>query len=75
MRVAVKLIGILHDAAPPDGHVELGDGDTARQIIELLGIDPKLVKAMLINSVPEQDLSRSLQADDQVTLIPPIGGP
>ncbi len=75
MRVDIKLLGILHADTPADGQVELANGESVLHIIEALGIDREFVKTLLINGVLEKDFSRSLQAADQVTLIPPIGGP
>jgi molybdopterin synthase sulfur carrier subunit len=73
MYVTVKLFATLRKDRFDEKDLELPDGVTAGEIIDMLAIPPTEVTLIFINgrhSVPETKLTRG----DTLALFPPIGG-
>lgn len=78
MLVEVRLSTSFRKAAPGyDPHaglsLELSQGETARNVIERLGIAPTEVKVVMINGKSAKLDSRLAQGD-RVALFPAVGG-
>ena len=82
MLIKVKLFAMLREKLPPDSNgedmeVEVGDGTTARGIIDQLQIPPELAHLVMINGfhlLPDEILSRPLQAGETLAIFPPVAG-
>ena len=82
MLIKVKLVAMLREKLPPDSNgedmeVEVGDGTTARGIIDQLQIPPELAHLVMINGyhlLPDEILSRPLQAGETLAIFPPVAG-
>lgn len=74
MRISVKIMGMYRDLAPPDGSLDLPDSACIRDVLSALDIPPDHVQIVSINNELENDLSRRLAADDDVTILPTVTG-
>lgn len=82
MLIKVKLFAMLREKLPPDSNgedmeVEVGDGTTARGIIDQLQIPPELAHLVMINGyhlLPDEILSRPLKAGETLAIFPPVAG-
>lgn len=82
MIIRVKLFAMLREKLPPDSNGEemdivVGDGTTARGIIDQLQIPPELAHLVMIDGyhlLPEEILSRPLQAGETLAIFPPVAG-
>ena len=74
MVVRIKLMGMLKDKSPRDGQLHLHDGGTIADALEKLEIPADSVQVFTINGTLERDKSRVLVEDDDLTVLPPVGG-
>lgn len=82
MIIKVKLFAMLRDKLPPDSNgedvdIEVGEGATARQIIDQLEIPEQLAHLVMINGyhlLPDEIISRPLQAGETLAIFPPVAG-
>ncbi|MCI4441089.1 MoaD/ThiS family protein [Tibeticola sp.] len=83
MRITLKLFASLTDYLPSharrDNQVELDVAPDATivDVIEPLGLPPKLVHLVLVNGVyipPEERATRTLNEGDALAIWPPIAG-
>jgi sulfur carrier protein ThiS len=51
----------------------LREGSTIQELLDILGLPPKIPKIILVNGVRPQD-GRRLQGNDVVAIFPPIAG-
>ena len=73
MTVRVKLLGVLKEKAPEGGELDLPDGATIASALDALDISQKSVQVVSINGTFERDFSRPLEADDEMTVLAPVG--
>ena len=74
MKIRVKLMGGLKKKTPPSGTLELEEGSTIQAALTLLDLGKKRVNAVSINGEIERDFTRLLKADDELLVLPPVGG-
>ena len=74
MHVRVKLMGGLKAKAPAGNVLDLTDDATIESALLSLNIDPKAIQVVMLNNKPCGDHSRTLQTDDELTILPPVGG-
>ena len=74
MRIRIKLMGMLKDRAPADGQLELDDGGTITDALQHLEIPVDSVQVFTVNVNLELDKCRELSDDDELTVLPPVGG-
>jgi sulfur carrier protein ThiS len=83
MKITFKLYASLTVYLPESARrdnqlpLELAPGSTVGQVIEPLGMPPKLVHLVLVNGkyiAPEQRLSATLSEGDVLAIWPPIAG-
>jgi molybdopterin synthase sulfur carrier subunit len=74
MQVKLKLMGLLRDKTPPGGTLELPDGATLDDLLMSMQIPDTQVQVISINGKFERNRARALAADDEVTILPPVGG-
>ena len=74
MQVRLKLMGILKDKAPDGGSIELADGATIENVLQQLEIPVDSVQVFTVNGSLIRDRSHVLSEDDELTVLPPVGG-
>jgi len=74
MQVRVKLMGMLKARTPSGGVVEVADSATIDDVLRALDIAPQTIKVFTVNGAFERDRSRVLMANDELSVIPPVGG-
>jgi sulfur carrier protein ThiS len=77
MHVHVRLHSRFREHLPPEARgeatIELADGATVDDLLNLLGIDRR-VKLMTINDQPETERTRPLREGDRVRVFPFVVG-
>ena len=74
MQLHVKLMGMLRPKTPPGGEIEVPDGATVEAVLQSLDIAAGHVQLVTINGRPETDRSCTLADEDDLMVIPPVGG-
>lgn len=74
MNIRVKLMGVLKDKTPPNGELNVNDAGTIRDVLLALDIPPETVQVFTVNGNLERDQSRSLVENDDLAVLPPVGG-
>jgi molybdopterin converting factor small subunit len=79
MKIIVKLMAALRNRLPPGsqgGKVELNaePGERVADILDRLGISHGHVHLVMVNGEMELDRQRTLKADDEVVVFPPVAG-
>jgi sulfur carrier protein ThiS len=74
MRIRLKLMGVLKARTPEGGVLEVADGATIEDALHALGLPPQATHAVTVNGQVERDRRRALAPDDELTIIPPVGG-
>ena len=74
MQVRVKLMGVLKQKTPDGGKLDLSEGSTLEQALLSLDISGEAVQAISINGKFERDLSRTLEANDELVILAPVSG-
>ena len=67
-------MGMLKDKVPSDGALELKDNASIRDALIALGIPVESVQVFQVNGQLERDNSRELADNDELTVLPPVGG-
>lgn len=73
MQLEVKCFATLSDFTPEGGVMNVEDGITIRQVLEILGVQEDDVKIMFINGKHEA-LDSVLEEGDRLGLFPAVGG-
>ena len=73
MRVLVSLFASLRIDRFAEAEIELPEGATVTDLLDKLHIPLKDVGIVVVNA-RSGTFQQKLQADDRITLIPPIGG-
>jgi len=74
MKIKVKLMGMLKDKTPDGGELDLEDKATIADVLAALEIDPDSVQAFSINGAIQRDQTTMLSEDDELIVLPPVGG-
>ena len=82
MKVKVKLFAMLRSKLPPDSNgedteIDVAEGTTASQIIDLMEIPPQLAHLVMINGyhlLPDEVENRVLKPGEVLAIFPPIAG-
>jgi sulfur carrier protein ThiS len=74
VRIRVKLMGLLKGKCPPDGQLEVAEQSTIADVLHQLEVSPNSVQVFSVNGQLERDLTRKLSVDDELSIIPPVGG-
>ena len=74
MEIRVKLMGVLKDKTPPGEKIDLPAGATIADALGVLTIPTESVQVLTINGSLERDQSRALEDEDELSVIPPVGG-
>ena len=74
MIVRVKLMGTLKAKSPPGGTLELAAGATITDALQALNIAADSVQVFTVNGSLERNRDRVLAANDELSILPPVGG-
>jgi sulfur carrier protein ThiS len=74
MQIRVNLMGGLKAQSPENNTINLPEGSTIDDLLVALDVDPAFVQTVMLNSKPQKDRSRVISVDDELTLLPPVGG-
>jgi sulfur carrier protein ThiS len=74
IQVHVKLMGMLKEKTPDGGMMELADGATVAAALDRLQIPPESVQLVTVNGQLVRDSNRPLAPNDELTILPPVGG-
>ena len=74
MRVHVKCMGVLKPKTPEGNALELPDGATLKEMMDELDIPLDRIQVVSVNGSLVHDLTRQLNADDDLTVLAPVGG-
>ena len=74
MQIRLKLMGMLKARTPAGGVLEVADGATIDDVLRALGITSQTLRVFTVNGQFERDRSRVLAANDELSVIPPVGG-
>lgn len=74
MQIRLRLMGMLKARTPDGGVLELADGATIEDALRALAVAPHANYAMTVNGRIERDRSRPLAPNDELTIVPPVGG-
>jgi sulfur carrier protein ThiS len=74
MRIRLKLMGMLKARTPKGGALEVADGATIDDVLHALEIAPQTIQVVTVNGKFERDRQRALAPNDELTVIPPVGG-
>ena len=74
MRIRLKLMGMLKARTPEGGALEVADGATIGDALHVLGLAPQATHVVTVNGQVERDRQRVLAPDDELTIVPPVGG-
>jgi len=74
MQIQIKLMGMLKEKMPEGGKLEVVDGATISDVLSVLDVPAESVQVFTVNGQLERDKSRELSADDELSVLPPVGG-
>lgn len=74
MRIRLKLMGTLKARTPAAGVLDVGDGAAVEDVLRALAIAPQAVQVVTVNGQVERNRGRVLAPDDELAVIPAVGG-
>jgi molybdopterin converting factor small subunit len=74
MKIRIKLMGVLKDKTPADGTLDVPHGATIEEVLRVLDISTQTVQVCTVNGTLERNLQRTLAVDDELSVVPPVGG-
>ena len=74
MQIRVKLMGMLKEKAPEGDVIELSDESSIEDALGVMDIPVESVQIFSVNGKLVRDRTRTLQPDDELTVLPPVGG-
>ena len=74
MQIRLKLMGTLKARTPAGGALEVADGATIDDVLHALGVSAPTLKVFTVNGQFERNRGRVLAPNDELTVVPPVGG-
>jgi sulfur carrier protein ThiS len=74
MRIRVKLMGVLKTRTPEGAVLEVADGATIDDVLQALALAPQMTHVVTVNGQLERNRRHALAPDDELTVVPPVGG-
>ncbi len=71
--VDLTLVGLLKEYGPAHASLTIKPGQTVREVLEELGLNPNLVAMVMVNG-RQKSKDHPLQPGDKVKLVPIVGG-
>ncbi len=67
-------MGMLKDKTPKGGKLTLPEGATIEEALQALDIPVDSVQVFTVNGQLERDRARALSPQDELSILPPVGG-
>ena len=74
MILKLKLMGALKTKTPQGGRLELNDGASINDVLNTLEISASHVQIVMVNGKPQPNRDTPLTAEDELTILAPVGG-
>jgi len=74
MEIRLKLMGMLKDRTPPGGEFTIAQDATIEAVLQALEIEVDSVHVFTVNGQLIRDKQHVLKANDELTILPPVGG-
>ena len=74
MQLRLKLMGALKAKTPQGGALELNDGASINDVLNTLDIPASHVQIVMVNGKPQPNRDTPLTAEDELTILAPVGG-
>ena len=74
MQIRLKLMGLLKEKTPEGGRLAVDDGATIDDVLAELDIPRESVHVFSVNGEIEKNKGRPLADEDELTVLPPVGG-
>ncbi len=72
--VRINLMGGLKELTPGDSQLTLSAGSAISDVLAALNINPARAQIVLVNGKPHPDHGHGLSDQDELTVIPLVGG-
>ena len=67
-------MGALKTKTPQGGRLELNDGASINDVLNTLEISASHVQIVMVNGKPQPNRDTPLTAEDELTILAPVGG-
>lgn len=74
MKIRIKLMGMLKDRTPADGQMDLPADATIADVLAELEIDADAIQVFSVNGSIQRDQATQLSENDELIVLPPVGG-
>lgn len=74
MQLQLKMMGSLKAKTPEGGVLEVSDGASINDVLATLDIPATHVQMVMVNGKPQPNRDVALSADDDLTILAPVGG-
>ena len=74
MKIRVKLMGMLKVHTPEGGQMDLPEAATIGDVLAELQVDTKAIQAFSVNGSIQRDRDTRLSDNDELIVLPPVGG-
>ena len=74
MQIRIKLMGALKEKEPPEGLLDVSEGTTIDDVVQQLDISSAQVQIVMVNNRPQPDRTVVVNANDELTILAPVGG-
>ncbi len=74
MDIQLKLMGMLKDRTPPGGGFTIEQDATIEDVLKQLEIEVDSVHVFTVNGQLIRDKQHVLHENDELTVLPPVGG-
>ncbi len=74
MILKLKLMGALKAKTPQGGILELPEGAGINDVLNTLDIPASHVQIVMVNGKPQPNRDTPLTAEDELTILAPVGG-
>ncbi len=74
MKIKIKLMGMLKEKTPDGGELDLESGATIADVLTVLNIEGDSIQAFSVNGLIQRDQETKLNEDDELVVLPPVGG-
>jgi sulfur carrier protein ThiS len=74
MILKLKLMGALKSKSPQGGTLDVTDGASINDVLQTLDIPANHVQIVMVNGKPQPNRDTPLTAEDDLTILAPVGG-
>ena len=74
MKIKIKLMGMLKSHSPPNGELDFDDPPSIAEVLAALDLPSDAAQAFSVNGAIQRDKTARLQNNDELVVLPPVGG-